>query len=642
MILSCNNIKKSFGVNEIIKDASFTIEDREKVAIVGINGAGKSTLLKIIMNEETPDDGMVTIAKDKTKGFLSQHQDFDLDNTIFNAVLETKQDIINLEMEIRNLERKMSDVSGEELENLMQVYTNKNHEFELLNGYAYRSEVTGIIKGLGFTEDDFDKNVRKLSGGQKTRVALCKLLVSSPDIIILDEPTNHLDMKSIEWLETFLLNYRGTVIIVSHDRYFLDKIVTKVIDIDQGEVRTYLGNYSEYAKKKKDFRDARIKQYLNQQQEIKHQEAVITKLKSFNREKSIKRAESREKALDKIERIEKPTEVNNEIKLTLEPNIESGKDVLMVTSLSKSFGNHELFSDISFEIKKGEKVALIGDNGTGKTTILKMITGNLEADGGEIRLGSKVYPGYYDQEQLNLNPDNTLYDELSDAFPNLTQTQVRNTLASFLFTNDDVFKKISELSGGEKGRVALAKLMLSKCNFLLLDEPTNHLDIDSKEILENVIKTYKGTVFFVSHDRYFINETATRILDLTQKQVVNYIGNYDYYLEKRDTLMENLAIETVDTVKVETTETDTKVDWKKQKEEQAAKRKIKKQIETVEAEIAEAESKIKSIDEEFMAPDVATNSAKLNELQNARNEWDLKLSELMEKWEELLALDCLL
>lgn len=639
MILACNNIKKSFGVNEIIKNASFNIEERERVAIVGINGAGKSTLLKIIMNEETPDDGMVTIAKDKTIGFLSQHQDFELDNTIFNAVLETKQDIISLEQEIRNLERKMSEVTGTELDDLMKTYTNKNHEFELLNGYAYRSEVTGIIKGLGFTEDDFDKNVRRLSGGQKTRVALCKLLVSSPDIIILDEPTNHLDMKSIEWLETFLINYKGTVIIVSHDRYFLDKIVSKVIDIDQGEVRTYQGNYSEYAKKKQDFIDARIKQYLNQQAEIKHQEAVITKLKSFNREKSIKRAESREKALEKIDRIEKPTEINNDIKLTLEPNIESGKDVLTVTNLAKAFGEHQLFSDISFEIKKGERVALIGDNGTGKTTILKMINGILNPDSGEIRLGSKVYPGYYDQEQLNLDPDNTLYDELSNAFPDLTQTQVRNTLASFLFTNDDVFKKISDLSGGEKGRVALAKLMLSECNFLLLDEPTNHLDIDSKEILENVLKSYKGTVFFVSHDRYFINEAATRILDLTHKNVVNYIGNYDYYLEKRDGLMEKLNIESETVSQVANEPTENKVDWKKQKEEQAAKRKIKKQIETCEADIAEAEEKIKAIDEEFMSPDVATNSAKLNELQKARNEWEEKLSLLMEKWEELLAED---
>ena len=572
MILSCQNVKKSFGIDEVIKDASFVVEDREKVAVVGINGAGKSTLLKIIMKELNADSGQVTIAKDKTIGYLSQHQDFDVDNTIFNAVLETKQDVIELEQELRRIERQMSLCEGEELEALMQAYTDKNHEFELKNGYAYRSEVTGILKGLGFVEDDFDKNIRKLSGGQKTRVSLCKLLVSSPDIIMLDEPTNHLDMKSIEWLETFLLNYKGAVILVSHDRYFIDKIVTKIIDMEAGFAKTYIGNYTQFYEKKEMLREAQIKQYLNQQQEIKHQEEVIAKLKSFNREKSIKRAESREKALEKIERVELPVNINNEMRLSLEPNIESGKDVLQVTGLSKAFGEHKLFDNLNFEIKKGEKVAIIGDNGTGKTTILKIINNIISADAGEVRLGSRVYPGYYDQEQLNLNMDNTIFDEISDAYPGLNQTQIRSTMAAFLFTNDDVFKKISDLSGGEKGRVALAKLMLSECNFLLLDEPTNHLDIDSKEILENVLKSYKGTVLFVSHDRYFINETSTRILDLTNHTMVNYIGNYDYYLEKRDELMVKLdIISESDANNSSQIPSDNKVDWKKQKTESAEK-----------------------------------------------------------------------
>ena len=636
MILACQNVSKSYGTDTIFTDASFTIEDREKVAIVGVNGAGKSTLLKIIMKEESADEGVVTLAKDKSIGYLSQYQDFETDNTIFNAVLETKQDIIDLEQSIRTIERKMSESSGEELEKLMQEYSIKNHEFELKNGYAYRSEVIGILKGLGFCEDEFDKNIRKLSGGQKTRVSLCKLLVSSPDIIMLDEPTNHLDMKSIEWLETFLMNYKGAVIIVSHDRYFIDKIVSKVIDIEAGKVSVYKGNYSEFAQKKKMLRDARMKQYLNQQQEIKHQEEVIQKLKSFNREKSIKRAESREKALDKIDRVEKPKEINNEMKLSLEPNVESGKDVLAVNGLAKAFGDHRLFSDISFEIKKGEKVALIGDNGTGKTTILKIINDYISADAGEVKIGSRVYPGYYDQEQLNLDMNNTLFGEISDAYPGLTETQIRNTLAAFLFTGDDAFKKIEDLSGGEKGRVALAKLMLSECNFLLLDEPTNHLDIDSKEILENVLKAYKGTVFFVSHDRFFINETATRILDLTNGQLVNYIGNYDYYLEKRDELMNRLNITPEvkeESVKEQTS--DNQLDWKKQKEEKAKKRKIQNAIAKVETEIEETEGMIAELDEKLLDPAIAANSAKLNELSKEREMLDEKLSNLMDKWEEL-------
>lgn len=636
MILSCQNVKKSFGIDEVIKDASFVVEDREKVAVVGINGAGKSTLLKIIMKELNADSGQVTIAKDKTIGYLSQHQDFDVDNTIFNAVLETKQDVIELEQELRRIERQMSLCEGEELEALMQAYTDKNHEFELKNGYAYRSEVTGILKGLGFVEDDFDKNIRKLSGGQKTRVSLCKLLVSSPDIIMLDEPTNHLDMKSIEWLETFLLNYKGAVILVSHDRYFIDKIVTKIIDMEAGFAKTYIGNYTQFYEKKEMLREAQIKQYLNQQQEIKHQEEVIAKLKSFNREKSIKRAESREKALEKIERVELPVNINNEMRLSLEPNIESGKDVLQVTGLSKAFGEHKLFDNLNFEIKKGEKVAIIGDNGTGKTTILKIINNIISADAGEVRLGSRVYPGYYDQEQLNLNMDNTIFDEISDAYPGLNQTQIRSTMAAFLFTNDDVFKKISDLSGGEKGRVALAKLMLSECNFLLLDEPTNHLDIDSKEILENVLKSYKGTVLFVSHDRYFINETSTRILDLTNHTMVNYIGNYDYYLEKRDELMVKLdIISESETNNSSQIPSDNKVDWKKQKTESAEKRKLQNSIKRIEDDITKAEAELASLDAQLCDPVNASNSAKLNELTNSRNKIDIKLSELMEEWENL-------
>lgn len=638
MILSCHNISKSFGTDVIIENASFNIEDREKAAIVGINGAGKSTLLKIIMNEIQQDSGSVVISKDKTIGFLSQHQDFSKDNTIYNEVLETKRDIIDMEIRIRDIEKEMAGKNGEELNELMNIYSKLTNQFDLNNGYSYKSEITGILKGLGFLESDFDKNVKELSGGQKTRVALGKLLVSKPDIILLDEPTNHLDMQSIEWLETFLLNYPGAVIIVAHDRYFLDKICTKIIDIDNGKVRVYSGNYTQYADKKKQLREARIKEYLNQQREIKHQEEVIEKLKSFNREKSIKRAESRQKMLEKMDIIDKPEEVNNSIKLNLEPEIESGKDVLEATALSKSFEKRVLFDDLNFEIKRGERVALIGQNGTGKTTILKIINGIYEADKGSIKLGAKVNIGYYDQEHQQLNLNNTAFDEIADSYPDLTETKIRNTLAAFLFTNDDVFKKINDLSGGERGRIALAKLMLSKANFLILDEPTNHLDIDSKEILENVLNNYTGTVFFVSHDRYFINETATRILELTDKTLINYIGNYDYYLNKRDEL-KSIYIQAESNVNNVVQTSNSKADWKEKKDAQAIKRKFQNRLKKTEEEIQKTENRIADIDEKLCDESIATDVAKLMEYHNEKEKLNSKLDELYEEWEEIMSQD---
>ena len=530
MILSCQSICKSFGEKVILNDASFHIEEREKAALIGNNGAGKTTLLRIIMEEISADSGQVVLMKDKKIGYLAQYQEIKGHRTIYEELLSTKQYIIDMEDRMRATEIQMKHASGEELERLMNTYTWLTHEFELENGYAYRSELMGVLKGLGFTEEDFNKQIETLSGGQKTRVALGKLLISKPDILLLDEPTNHLDMESISWLETYLLNYPGAVFIVSHDRYFLDKVVTKVIEIDAGQVRMYSGNYSAYAEKKAQLRDAQYKAYLNQQREIKHQEAVIVKLKSFNREKSIRRAESREKMLGKIQRIEKPTEVQSQMRLSLEPRVISGNDVLTVEELSKSFPEQILFTDISFQIKRGERVALIGNNGTGKTTMLKILNDLIPADSGTFTLGSKVQIGYYDQEHHVLHPEKTIFEEISDAYPTLTETEIRNMLAAFLFTNDDVFKLISSLSGGERGRVSLAKLMLSEANFLILDEPTNHLDIASKEILEEALNSYTGTVLYVSHDRYFINQTATRILELTNQAVVNYIGDYDYYL----------------------------------------------------------------------------------------------------------------
>ena len=536
MILACQNIEKSFGGMNLIHDASFHIEEREKAALVGINGAGKSTLLRIIMQEIPADSGEVILSRGRTIGYLAQHQELDSALTIYDSLLQVKQHILDMELHMRRTEKQMKHAQGEELDRLMETYSRLTHEFEMENGYAYKSELVGVLKGLGFPESDFEKEISTLSGGQKTRVALGRLLLSKPDIILLDEPTNHLDMDSISWLETYLLNYPGAVLIVSHDRYFLDRIVTKVIDIDNGKVSSFSGNYSAYSEKKAQLRRDAYQAYLNQQQEIKHQEEVIAKLKQFNREKSIKRAESREKMLDKIEVIEKPTEVNASMRIYLKPRIESGMDVLTVEHLSKSFPSLPLFSDLNFSIKRGERVAIIGNNGTGKTTILKILNELVPADAGVFHLGSKVHIGYYDQEHHVLHMEKTIFEEISDDFPKLTNTEIRNLLAAFLFTGDDVFKKIASLSGGERGRVSLAKLMLSEANFLILDEPTNHLDIMSKEILEEALRNYTGTVLYVSHDRYFINRTATRILELTNQSMVNYIGNYDYYMEKREEL----------------------------------------------------------------------------------------------------------
>ena len=536
MILTCSHLSKSFGTDLLFRDGTFRIEEKEKAAIVGINGAGKSTLLKIIMGELSADTGEVTLARGKTIGYLAQHQDLDSSRTIYEEILQAKADIIRMEAEIRRLEQEMRHAEGEKLSSMMEEYSRLNHEFEYQNGYAYQSEIIGVLKGLGFTEDDFSKKCSALSGGQKTRVSLGKLLLTKPDLILLDEPTNHLDMNSITWLEDYLRGYAGSVILVAHDRYFLDRIVTKVIEVEAGHITTFSGNYSAYAEKKRMLRDAAIKQYLNQQQEIRHQEEVIAKLKSFNREKSIKRAESREKMLEKTERLEKPAELNDSMHFTLEPNVVSGNDVLTIRGLSKGYTGHPLFHDVDLDIHRGERVAVIGNNGTGKTTLLKIINGLVEPDAGSCTLGSKVTIGYYDQEQQLLEEDNTLFEEIQNAYPTLNNTTIRNTLAAFLFTGDDVFKQIRDLSGGERGRMSLAKLILSPCNFLILDEPTNHLDMTSKEILEQALTSYTGTVLYVSHDRYFVNKTCTRILELTGETFINYIGNYDYYLEKKDAL----------------------------------------------------------------------------------------------------------
>ncbi len=684
MVLACNNISKSFGTDIILDKVSFHINDREKAAIVGINGAGKSTLFKIIVGEMSCEEGEVTWAKGTRVGYLSQHQDLTSENTIYDEVLSVKAELIRMEEKIRELELSMKGAEGEELSRMLSTYTNLNHEFERQNGYAYRSEVTGVLKGLGFTQEEFTKQVTTLSGGQKTRVALGKLLLSNPDIILLDEPTNHLDMTSIAWLETFLQNYAGAVVIIAHDRYFLDRIVTKIVELENTRAQTFMGNYSAYAEKKAALRQEQIHHYLNQQKEIKHQEEVIAKLRSFNREKSIKRAESREKMLNKMERLEKPVELKADMNIRLEPRTVSGNDVLSVKGLSKAFGNNVLFTNLAFEIKRGERVAIIGNNGTGKTTILKLINGLISADAGEIKPGAKVHIGYYDQEHQVLHMEKTVFEEIQDTYPNLDNTAVRGVLAAFLFTGDDVFKQVKELSGGERGRVSLAKLMLSAANFLILDEPTNHLDITSKEILENALLSYTGTVLYVSHDRYFINRTATRILDLSCGMLLDYIGNYDYYLEKKPEVEKKyfgFSLADPDAVTGKGSERLTnhkqlysglssapsaigkpsaggqqkgaglqaagipfsqaaegstgKQDWLAKKEEQARERKRQNDLKKVEAEIEKLETRDAKLDAMLSDETVYSDPARLVELNNEKTEISARLEVLMEEWEAL-------
>ncbi len=637
MILACHGISKAFGEDVIVENGSFHIEDREKVALVGINGAGKSTILKMIVGELATDAGQVILTKGKTLGYLAQHQAMKSGATIYEEVRSSRPDILKMNQQLRDIEKELNILSGEELNSRLDTYHRLTEEFDRMNGYAYESEVVGVLKGLGFLEEEFSKSVNTLSGGQKTRVSLSKLLLTKPDILLLDEPTNHLDLNSIDWLETYLVNYPGAVLIVSHDRYFLNRVVTKVLEIERGHLMTFQGNYNDYAMKKQQLRDIQLKEYLNQQQEIKHQEAVIEKLKSFNREKSIKRAESREKMLDKIQVIDKPMELNTDIHLTLEPSHISGSDVLTVDHLSKSFPTQDLFKDISFEIKRGEHVAIIGDNGTGKTTLLKILNQVIQADSGSFTLGTNVEIGYYDQEHHVLHMEKNIFEEISDDYPTLTNTQIRKVLAAFLFTGDDVFKSIGDLSGGERGRVSLAKLMLSNANFLILDEPTNHLDITSKEILEKALNDYTGTVLYVSHDRYFINQTATRILELVNHTFVNYIGNYDYYLEKKDALTAIYAkeAEVLSASQPQETESEGKLSWQEQKEAQAKERKRQNELKKTEERISQLEERDQEIDELMSQEEIFTNSVKCQELSTEKAKILEELETLYEAWEEL-------
>lgn len=658
MILACQNITKSFGDTPVLKNVNFHIEKNDKCGLIGINGAGKTTLLRIILGEEDADSGNVVVARDVRLGYLSQTQDTELDNTIYGAMQEAKKYIIEMETRIRELEKEMEGKTEEELTPILEAYNRLSTQYDRENGYAYESEITGVIAGLGFTKEDYDRPIATLSGGQKMRVALGRLLLSHPDVIILDEPTNHLDMTSIQWLEGYLASYPGAVIVVSHDRYFIDKITNKIVEIDQGVSSVYNGSYSYYSQEKSKRRQAEMNAYLKQQAEIAHEEAVITKLKQFNREKSIKRAESREKKLDKIDRLDKPTEVQADMRLKLEPVCESGEDVLLVEDLAKSFGTNTLFEGIGLDIKRGEHVALIGGNGTGKTTMLKIIARKLAKDAGNVTFGAKVRIGYFDQEHHDLDTSKTIFDEMSDSFPDMNNTRIRNVLAAFLFTGEDVFKTIGDLSGGERGRLSLAKLMLSPANLLILDEPTNHLDIPSKEILEDALREYTGTVLYVSHDRYFINKTATRILELREKVLTNYIGNYDYYEEKKDDLflvqhpdlissnpelsasfMSGAAAESnsssADVTSKDSNKSAARLEYEEQKASSAELRKREKALKRVESQIEKVEAEIEEIDAKLSDPANGTEVGLLMELSKAKEEAEAKLEELYTEWDSL-------
>lgn len=636
MILSCQNISKAFADKEIFKNITFHINENEKVALIGNNGVGKTTLFNIITGDLSADTGEITRKKDSSIGYLSQHHDYTSSNTVYEELLEIKKTVLETEALLRQMESDMKNLPDDELTAHLQKYHEKMHLFDLMGGYTYKSDIQGILRGLQFRDEDFNKPVITLSGGERTRLLLGRILLEKPDLILLDEPTNYLDIESVRWLENYLLNVKSAVLVVSHDRYFINKIVSKVVEIDQGAALCYEGNYDDFIEKKQSYQQQRLLAYENQQREIKHQEDVIRKLRSFNREKSIKRADSRQKMLDRIERIEKPTESKSDMQFTLTPSITSGNDVLFVENLKKSYAERTLFDNITFQIRRGEHIALIGRNGTGKTNILKIINNIIPADSGNIRFGTNVTIGYFDQQSRVLDESKTIFDEISDAYPYLTQTEIRNILAAFLFIGDDVFVPIHSLSGGERGRVVLAKLMLSGANFLILDEPTNHLDMISKEVLEEALNSYEGTVLYVSHDRYFINRTASRVLALEDLKLTSYPGNYDYYLEKSmnsDTSTATYMNKTI--LRAENKSSAGKDDWVKQKEFQAARRKLENKLSKTENEISLFEAKQENLQAEMLNPDISSNSVKLQEVCNEADSVKQKLDRLYAEWEEI-------
>ena len=626
MLLSCKQLQKSYGIETILADVTFILEENEKAALIGVNGAGKTTLLKMLTGAIQPDEGIISKPRQISVGYLPQIAELTSQNSIYEELLQVFGKLIEMERDMRDLERSMSSLDGVDLEQAMKDYDKLIDRFEDSKGYEYESRVRGVIKGLGFTEDDWGQPVWQLSGGQKTRIALGKLLLTEPDLLLLDEPTNHLDMDSISWLEDYLRAYNQAIIVVSHDRYFMDRIVTKVIEIENKKSRVYNGNYSFYARHKVEDRETAIKRYLDQQKEIRRQEAVIARLKSYNREKSIKQAESKEKRLDMMERVERPETLPNKIRIILTPRIQSGSDVLDVTGVSKSFSGEMLFEGVDFSLKRGDKAALIGPNGIGKTTLVKIITGEMEYDRGSIIRGVNVRAGYYDQEHESLDYSKTVFDEISDAYPSLSNTAIRNVLAAFVLTGDDVFKQIGILSGGEKSRVALAKIMLGGANLLILDEPTNHLDMASKEILEEALRDYSGTLLYISHDRYFINNTATKIMEMNKHGLDIYDGNYDFYLEKKRQAQRE---------REEAADNTMRGDWVKKRDLNAEERKRKNAVNKIEAEISETEQRLSALDDMLNTDDVGRDAALAEQYYNDKITAELRLKQLYEDWDRL-------
>lgn len=637
IILSCKDICKSYGIRDVLKDITFSINDGDKVGIIGANGEGKSTLFKIITKEISQDSGEIFIDKNKTLGYLSQNLALDSDKNIYEEALSVFQELLNIEERLSSLEIKMNEPYDENNasyhDKLIKDYTTLQDIYSHKGGYVYKGEISRVLKGLGFTEDDFYKSINTLSGGQKTRVALCKLLLRKPDIILLDEPTNHLDLEAISWLEDYMKNYKGTVLVISHDRFFLDSVTTSTFEVIGGKVECYNVPYSKFIDLRKKNYEAKLKAYNLQQAEIKRQEAIIEKFRSFNREKSIRAAESREKALEKMERIEAPTHEKEGSKIKFEASIKSGYDVLHIENIAKSYGEKTLFTNLNIDLKRGEKVALIGENGRGKTTLFKIIMDKVEADKGIKVLGTNVNVGYYDQEQSDLNLDKTILDEVWDEFPNLTTSKLRSYLASFLFTGDDVFKVINTLSGGEKCRINLLKLMLSKSNLLLLDEPTNHLDIISREALEDAILEYDGTLMVISHDRYFLNKVIGRILELKEDGVSEYLGNYSYYQEKK---LNPTRFEDYEELANGKTKTQLKDEKKKKREAEKEAKALQLKIKNLEKTITEKEDELTNLQEQLCLESVYSNPSESQRVNGEIKKLEDAISQLYEEWENLV------
>ena len=624
MILSASHLAKAFGVTEILKDVTFHLEDKEKVALVGVNGAGKTTLFQILRGAYTADSGNLYIQKGLRIGYLPQNAALESDERIEDELLKVFEPLQRMEDKMRQLEKEMKDTPSPEL---MEQYSRLQASFERQDGYAYHSHVRGVLKGLGFAESEYELPITLLSGGQKSRVALSKLLLQKPDLLLLDEPTNHLDIDAITWLEEYLSSFAGAALIISHDRYFLDKICTRTIELERGTTQVYSGNYSFYIQEKDAHVKAAMREYEAQQAEIRRQEEIIARLRSFSQEKFIKRAQSREKVLERMDIIEKPITYEEAMKFTFTPKILSGDDVLTAHELSKAFDSKALFSHVNFLIKRGEKIALLGANGTGKSTLFKMIMGQEKADSGQLLRGVKVFPGYYDQEQQSLSPDKTALEEICDAYPLMTLGQVRNVLAAFLFRGDDVFKPIHTLSGGEKARISLCKIMLSECNFLLLDEPTNHLDILSREVLENNLLGYQGTLFFISHDRYFINRVATKIFVLTPDGIEVFLGNYDEYLAKQAEKKAPPAPAR------NTAPSEEKVSYLEKKQSAAMLRKLRAKLRDTERKIEQTEGQISGLDQEMLKPENYTSASAYTKLETQKKEAEEALNLLYEAWE---------